>query len=202
MARPGSVVTRSFSASAATRPTPHSAAVPPPAVATSRPTTQFTRHHDVTAPQVDSTAFRQGWRVATRLDALLEAGRIDREAWDFAHEWRRWAETIVPSRVQQWAIRVDMPAASARDAGMLWRIAAATKLRESGEALGPLRVKLLEASVLHDLSWRAIATQLRCSDKTALDRVAEAVAALADWRCGRIVPPPPVMRYRIEPGRQ
>jgi hypothetical protein len=108
----------------------------------------------------------------------------------------------VPSRVQQWVIRVDMPAASAHDAGMLWRIEVATKLREAGGVLGALRVKLLEASVLHDLSWRAIATQLRCSDKTALDRVAEAVTALAHWRCGRIVPPPPVLRYRIEPGRQ
>jgi hypothetical protein len=156
----------------------------------------------VTAPQVDATAFRQAWRVATRLDGLLETGRIDREAWDCAHEWRRWAETLIPSRVQQWDIRVDRPAASARDAGMLWRIEAATKLREAGEALGALRVKLLEASVLHDLSWRAIAMQLRCSDKTALDRVAEAVTALADWRRGRIVPPPPVMRYRIEPRRQ
>jgi hypothetical protein len=199
MRRPG-IITRSFvSTGTAARP---GAPVPPQVVATAAPTPQYRRHHNVTAPQVDSTAFRPGWRVATRLDSLFEAGRIDREAWDCAHEWRRWAETIVPSRVQQWAIRVDMPHASARDAGMLWRIAAATKLREAGEALGELRVKLLEASVLHDLSWRAIATQLRCSDKTALDRVAEAVTALADWRCGRIVPPPPVMRYRIEPGRQ
>jgi hypothetical protein len=197
--RRSGIVTRSYTVAVSARP---AAAAPLPAVTTNRPTPQFTRHHEVSAPQVDSTAFRQGWRVATRLDGLLEAGRIEREAWDCANEWRRWAETIVPSRVQQWAIRVDMPHASARDAGMLWRIAAATKLREAGEALGELRVKLLEASVLHDLSWRAIATQLRCSDKTALDRVAEAVIALADWRYGRIVPPPPVMRYRIEPGRQ
>jgi hypothetical protein len=199
MMRRSGIVTRSYTVTVSARP---AAAAPLPAVTTNRPTPQFTRHHEVTAPQVDSTAFRQGWRVATRLDGLLEAGRINREAWDCAREWRRWAETITPSRVQQWDNPVDMPAASARDAGMLWRIAAATKLRKASEALGALRVKLLEASVLHDLSWRTIASQLRCSDKTALDRVAEAVTALAEWRCGRSVPPPPTMRYRIEPGRQ
>jgi hypothetical protein len=45
---------------------------------------QFTYHHDVTAPQDDDRAFRQGWRVAARLDALLETGRIDRDAWEIA----------------------------------------------------------------------------------------------------------------------
>jgi hypothetical protein len=97
MARPGPTVSRSYSASAATRLSPHSASVSPAAVATSRPTSQFTRHHDVAPPQVDGRAFRQGWRVTTRLDGLLETGRIDREAWNCACEWRRWAETVMPS---------------------------------------------------------------------------------------------------------
>jgi hypothetical protein len=155
----------------------------------------------VTAPQVDSTAFRQGWRVATRLDALLETGRINREQHDVACEWRRWAETVTPSRARPWDIRVDISAVPT-DAGMLFRVHAATKLREAAAAIGELRARILEAVVLHDCSWRQLAQQLRVSDKTATQRAAEAVVALADWRCGRPVAPEPPARYRIEPGRQ
>ena len=86
MARHGSTITRSFRASASTQPSPHSAAVPPRAVATAAPTAAYRQHHDATAPQVDNRAFRQGWRIASRLDSLVEAGRIDREAWDYATE--------------------------------------------------------------------------------------------------------------------
>jgi hypothetical protein len=201
MARHGPTVTRSFSASAATRPSPHSAPVPPPPVATSRPTPQFTQHHDVAAPRVDDRSFRQGWRVATRLDSLLEAGRIDREAWDCACQWRRWAETITPHKAQLWDTRVDISTVPT-DAGMLLRVHAASKLREAAQALGELRVRLLEACVLRDRSWREIAAVVRISDKTVRDYTVEAITALADWRCGRPVAPAPVLRYRIEPGRQ
>jgi hypothetical protein len=201
MRRPAGIVTRSFSASVASRPNLHSAAIPPPAVGTNRPTPQFTQHHDVTAPRVDKRAFRQGWRVATRLDGLLEAGRIDREAWDRACEWRRWAETGTPSRARPWDIRVDLSAVPT-DAGMLFRVHAATKLREAAAAMGALRANILEAVVLHDCSWRQLAHQLRVSDKTATHRAAEAVVALSDWRSGRPVAPEPPIRYRIEPGRQ
>jgi hypothetical protein len=74
--RPG-IVTRSFAATAA-RPGPQR--LPVPAAAVKAAPTPYRQHHDVTAPQVDSTAFRQGWRVAARLDGLLESGRIDCEA--------------------------------------------------------------------------------------------------------------------------
>jgi hypothetical protein len=194
-----SVVTRSFAATCTARQP--SAPLPPRVVSTAAPTPQYRRHHDVAAPQVDSTAFRQSWRVATRLDSLVETGRIDREAWDCACEWRRWAETVTLSRARPWDIRVDISAVPA-DAGMLFRVHAATKLREAVAAIGPLRAKILEAVVLHDCSWRQLAQQLRVSDKTATQRAAEAVVALADWRSGRPVAPEPAVRYRIEPGRQ
>jgi hypothetical protein len=60
----------------------------------------------------------------------------------------------------------------------------------------------LDCSVARDLSWREIGTLLRVSDKTATAWVIEAITALADWRCGRTIAPPPVLRYRNEPGRQ
>lgn len=197
MVRP---VTRSFSAAAA-RPspsrTPSAPSVPP---ATSRPTAEFERHHAVTPPKVDAQAFRQGWRVATRLDALLEAGRIDREAWDAAQDWRCWFETVTPFRAQAWDVRVDVSTVPT-DAGMLYRVAAMAKLRAVADALGPLRVKLLELVVVKDLSWLELARVLRVSDKTAVGFAVEALEALADHLGGRVVAAPPVLRFRNEPGR-
>jgi hypothetical protein len=54
--------------------------------------------------------------------------------------------------------------------------------------------------VARDLSWREIATLLWVTDKTATVWVIEALSALADWRCGRTVAPPPVLRFRNQPG--
>jgi hypothetical protein len=191
MRHPGPLVARSCAA-----------VVPRPvAVATARPTPEFVRHYDVAAPQVDRDAFRPGWQVATRLHALLDLGRIDREEFDFALEWRRCAEVIAPSHTSSFSPRVDKSVGPA-DKGMLLRVRAAGWLRECSDALGPLRIKLLEACVLHDRSWVDVAALIRVSDKTAVNYVVEAIEALADWHSGRAVAPPPVLRYRIEPGRQ
>jgi hypothetical protein len=198
MARHGPIVTRSLSVSASPRAVTRNAPVLPP-VATSRPTPQFSHHHDVTAPQVDANAFRQGWRIVSRLDGLLEAGRIGREGRDVALQWRGWAETVTPYRAQSWAARVDISAVP-NDAGMLRRVAAASRLRAAAETLGELRIRLLEACVLRDRSWREIANLLRVSDKTALSFTAEAINALADWDAGRSVTSPPVLRFRNQPG--
>jgi hypothetical protein len=130
---------------------------------------------------------------------LLDAGRIDRETWDCAQQWRRWAELIGLSHVQRWDVRSDAPCHPS-DLPMLRRVEAATKLRACTEALGELRVRLLDCCVLRDLSWREIATLLRVSDKTATVWVVEALIALADWRNGRPVAPPPVLRFRNQPG--
>jgi hypothetical protein len=175
MRRHAGIVTRSFSA-AAVRPSPHAAPLPP-VVATSAPTPQFRQHHRIEAPQVDATAFRQGWRVATRLDALLEADRIDREAWDGAHEFRRWTELIGLSHVQLWDVGPDAPCHRS-DLPMLRRMEAAARLRACTEALGQLRMRLLDCCVVRDLSWREIAALLRASDKTATAWVVEALFAL------------------------
>ena len=62
MRRPTSpVVPRSF---AATCTAPRPSAPVPPRVVTAAPTPQYRRHHDVVAPRVDSTAFRQSWKPA------------------------------------------------------------------------------------------------------------------------------------------
>jgi hypothetical protein len=201
MARSGPTVTRSFATTApAPRSASRNAAALSAAIATSRPTPQFVRHHDVVPPQIDTHTFRPGWRVTTRLDGLLEAGRIDREQWDAACTWRRWAETVTPSRVQPWEIRVDTPAVP-NETGVLLRVQTSGKLRAAAEALGPLRIKLLEWVVARDFAWREIGRFMRVSDKTARDRAVEALTALADWHAGRTVAPAPVIRFRNEPGR-
>jgi hypothetical protein len=193
-------VTRSFGVTMA-RPAHVAAPVRPPVVISNRPTPQFTCHHDVAAPQVDNQAFRQGWRVCSRLDGLLESGCIDRDAWSAANDWRKWAETITPYGAQRYEARVDT-SATPDDYAMLRRVDAATQLRAAANALGDLRARLLEAAVLHDVSWGDLGRSLRVSDKTARRRTIEAIEALADWRSGRAVAPAPGVRYRIEPGRQ
>jgi hypothetical protein len=199
MARSGPTVTRSF-ATTAPRSASRNASAVTAAIATARPTPQFSRHHDVAPPQVDSNAFRQGWRIATRLDGLLESGRIDREQWDAACAWRKWVETVTPSRVQPWEIRVDTPGVP-NETGVLLRVQTAGKLRAAAEALGPLRIKLLDWIVAKDCAWAEIGRFMRVSDKTARDRAIEALTALADWYAGRTVAPAPVIRFRNEPGR-
>jgi hypothetical protein len=132
---------------------------------------------------------------------LLEAGRIDREAWDAAHTWRRWAETTAPYRAQLWDVRVDQSRV-ANDAAMLLRVNAATKLRETAAAVGELRTRVLEAVVIRDVPWTELGRLLRLSDKAARDWAVEALEALGEHCAGRAVASPPVLRYRIEPGRQ
>jgi DNA-directed RNA polymerase specialized sigma24 family protein len=168
-------------------------------VATNRPTPQFRQHHTVETPRVDTSAFRQAWRVQSRLDGLLEAGRIDREQFEAAQVWRRWAEVIAPTKVQSWDVRVDA-SRLANDASMVIRVNAQAKLRSAIDALGPLRHRLLEMSVGDDRSWREIGDRLGVDAKTATGRVIEAIAALADWHAGRAVAPAPIIRFRNQPG--
>ena len=172
----------------------------PPASISQQPTPSYRQHHDVTAPQIDPTAFRPGWLVQTRLWSLFDSGKIDRDGLDAALTWRRWAEVITPIRVQSWEVRVDMRAGPG-DGGMAHRVDAAGRLREAAAALGRLRIAILEACVLKDHSWLALARLLRVSDKTARDRTVEAITALTAWRAGELVPPPPEERFRNEPRR-
>ena len=47
------------------------------------------RHAEaIDAPRIDALAFRQGWRVVTRLDGLLAAGLIAPGVWQAAAEYR------------------------------------------------------------------------------------------------------------------
>ena len=160
---------------------------------TSKPTREFLARFDVEAPQIDGHARRPGWLVHTRLRALLDRGRIDREAFDSALTWRRYAETITPSHTQSWDLRVDTSFVPS-DAGMLRRVKAAGWIRACTAALGPLRLKLLELCVRDDKRWVEVAALLRVSPSTAVNYTVEAIEALADFAAGRTVAPPRVLR--------
>lgn len=198
MRRPGSIVTRSFSA-ATVRLSPRTSA-PPPVITTSRPTPEFRQHHDVEAPQVDATAFRQGWQVHSRLAALAANGMIDREQMEAAASWGRWAERTSAPGTSPWRIRVDGGAIGGD--GLTGRtLAATTRLRASAAALGAARCALLYACVVEDQSWRRIGRRLGVAGETAQDRVVEAIAALALWLAGEPVPPAPEVRFRNQPSK-
>jgi DNA-directed RNA polymerase specialized sigma24 family protein len=77
----------------------------------------------------------------------------------------------------------------------------ARRLHDASQALGAERARLLVWALVDDLPWTEIGKRLRLSTKTATCRAVEAIAALALWCADLPVPPPPVNRPRVEPGR-
>jgi len=175
-----------------TRPLP---SLPPPSNA---PAAEYRQHHEVEAPQVDTSSFRQGWRVHSRLDSLATSGRIDRQQLEAAVTWGNWAERVATPGTSPWRIRVD---GGGQGGGTFAdrQIDVAARLRESTAALGTSRIALLGACVVEDMSWRRLGLRLGVSAETARERVVEAIAALALWLAGEPVPPAPAVRFRNQP---
>jgi hypothetical protein len=165
------------------------------------PTAFYRQHHVVEAPGIDEREFRPAWRVKTKLMLLVEFGRIDRRQLEAAAAFKGWCEAIGHQRTSTWlGLRVD---------GGRWpdgpvtvrQLDCARRLHDASEALGAERARLLIWALVDDLPWTEIGKRLRLSTKTATCRAVEAIAALALWRSDRPVPPAPVNRMRIEPGR-
>lgn len=145
---------------------------------TARPTPQFRDHHDVEDPRVDERAFRQGWRVRTRLDQLLADARITPGEWQAASEYREtWAIARELAGVEPGMIRIA--GGSSADAATIARLDAATRLRLVEDAIGTDRARLLLACVVHDLAWAALARHLGKHPETVRDRTVRAIRALA-----------------------
>jgi hypothetical protein len=144
---------------------------------TNKPTKEFTRHFDVEEPRVDERAFRQGWNVRSRLDALLTDRRITRGEWQSASEYRQaWEiarETSAPAEG-----RASVDHAGSGEAGLLAKLAAARKLREVEAVIGALATRLVVASVVHDLAWAVIARKLDRNPETVRDWTVLAIRAL------------------------
>jgi hypothetical protein len=164
----------------------------------SGPSPEFRRHYDVEAPAIDARMFRPGWRRQTRLAALCEAGRTSREAFVAGTLWRGWVEAVGRLAVQRSTQRIG--SAVLRDGATPAQITAAKALRDAGAALGEYRTRILFAHLIDDLSWRELGLKLRLDPKTALLRAVASLDALACLRAGRPLPPPPVERFRNQPG--
>lgn len=146
-----------------------------------QPSAAFRRHHDVEAPAVDARSFRQGWRVASRLDALHRDGRITAGQWQAAVEFRAaWERVLrVTGGTPELGTRVS---GSAGGAGVDRLAAVAdtiTKLREIEAAIGRLAFDLCLACVVEDAAWVTLGKLLHRDRETARDYAAAAIRLLA-----------------------
>lgn len=146
-----------------------------------QPLPQFQLHHDVRAPQVDARSFRQGWRVHTRLDGLLDDRLIEPCHWQAACTYRTaWDRTLaVPGAWAAWA--ASRTSGGTGDAHS--RLAALVRiqgvLRWVEEAMEAREVTLCRLCVVEDRSWRSIGGLLHISHHTARRWAASAIVVLA-----------------------
>ena len=146
----------------------------------SQPSTAYRQHHDVEAPRVDASAFRQGWRVVTRLDALLATRRISPGQWEAAVQYRNaWARVMRAHGGSSQAGMRRIANADAMHARLGYQLDTITLLREIEAQIGQLAAWRCFACVVQDQSWHAIGRRLRCNHETARDWTVFALRALA-----------------------
>ena len=143
-----------------------------------QPTPEFREHHDVEPPRVDDVEFRQGWRVNSRLDQLRAAGRITRDEWQAAIEYRTtWGIAREIGSREPGMIRIA--SSGSEDAGVIARLDAAVKLRIVEDAIGKLATALLVAAVVLDRPWADTARRCQRDPHTVRDWTVFAIRALA-----------------------
>ena len=131
------------------------------------PSALYRQHFDVEAPRVDAGAFRQGWRVRSRLDVLLDEGAVGNEAYEAARLFRRAWEIAFSERTPAMLMSFSARSVGRAGAGPVNRLAAVSWLRRIAAALGPFDCRLLEQCVVLDLAWTAIGRQHQVADTTA-----------------------------------
>ena len=129
-------------------------------------------------PRIDDRAFRQGWRVRTRLDALLAADRITSGQWQAAVEYRdAFSRVLADGGGSPGGYRVSGGSGHDRLLGLLDTI---SRLRAVDGRIGAHLARLCHLCVVEDRSWAAIAAILdRCNPETARDRTVVALRSLA-----------------------
>jgi hypothetical protein len=141
------------------------------------------RHAEaIDAPRIDALAFRQGWRVVTRLDGLLAAGLIAPGVWQAGAEYRAAWEALRRTSTGGGSSLRDGSGAGAGRIGALDR---AARIRAAESAISPGHAALCHACCVEDLSWRSLGVRLGVRDVTAQAWTAHALIALARaWRRG------------------
>ena len=144
------------------------------------PTAEFRQHHDVHAPRVDRHAFRQGWRVHTRLDSLLAAGRITPGEWQAASEYRdTWGRVMAAMGATDVARLVLVAGASDAHERLGRVVGAVTRLRRVEALTGSFAAALCFACVVQDRPWADTARILCRDPHTARAWTTEAIRVLA-----------------------
>src|SRR4249919_1151308 len=130
-----------------------------------QPSDAYRQHHDVEAPRVDWRAFRQGWRVRSRLDGLLDDGRITPGEWQAASEYRdAWDALRRTTRGGGSGIRVAGYGGDRNSRAAA--IDRAARIRAAETAIGPEAAALCYACAVEDLSWRTLGARLGVRDVT------------------------------------
>jgi hypothetical protein len=149
-----------------------------------QPSDAYRQHYDVEAPRVDWRAFRQGWRVRSRLDRLLDDGRITPGEWQAASEYRDAWDAL--RRTSRGGGGDSGPRVAGYGGDRNARAAAidrAARIRAAEDSIGPDAAGLCQACAVEDLSWRALGARLGVRDVTAMGRTVDALRALARaWR--------------------
>jgi hypothetical protein len=115
---------------------------PPPS---NRPTEELLRRHVIEPPQVDSTAFRQGWQVRSRLDTLLRDGLISPAEYGAAESWQRDFHAAAERSTNLVASLEMRPDGSCgRREPSERQLRAVRHQRETAAALGAARVRILD----------------------------------------------------------
>jgi hypothetical protein len=128
-------------------------------------------------PRVDARAFRQGWRVRTRLGVLFDDNFIPHSVYQAACEYRDCCLRLSASPPGP-GIERTSGGADPHDR-LIGLIDAASKVRAADRALGPDLVKLVRAVVVLDRSWRDLGRWLGIDRETARRAAVLALHALA-----------------------
>jgi hypothetical protein len=139
-------------------------------------------HHDIDPPRVDAVTFRQGWRVRTRLDALLASRRITSGHWQAAVEYRDAWGRVLAAGGSPGGYRVS--GAIDPHHRVLGLLATVTRLRVVHAAIGADFATLCFACAVEDRSWASIAAAHRRNPETERDRAVRALRALASAWAG------------------
>ena len=147
------------------------------------PSADRLRHAEaIEPPRIDWRAFRQGWRVVSRIDRLLADRRIDAGTWQAAVEYRAaWEALRRSSAGTAPAVRLaGRGGTSGAEASTLDR---AARIRAVEATIGREAAALCHACAVEDLSWRTLGVRLGVRDVTAQARTVIALRALATaWR--------------------
>jgi hypothetical protein len=143
------------------------------------PTADLGQHFEaIDPPRVDAVSFRQGWRVRTRLDALLASHRITSGHWQAAVEYRdAWGRVLQAGGGSPGACRFS--GGTDPHHRVLGLLATVTRLRVVHTTIGADFATLCFACAVEDRSWASIAAARRRNPETERDRAVRALRALA-----------------------